>query len=139
MRKKPRKDIAEPRNAKSKMLVVLPMRAFGQDEMKSLCQLLTVEPAITELKASGKDIGHEGARALGVLLGNGRCALRRLAIGNSTFASDGGLHELLCGALENAVSAGESPSRCPLRALDFAFKDLRASDVPDLSALLGRC
>ena len=84
--------IAKAHNTGS--LVVLPMRTFGGQEMVALCDMLASNTTITELKASGKPIGAEGARAIGTLLASTDCSLRRLAVGDTNFGNEGGLHEM---------------------------------------------
>lgn len=120
--------IAKAHNTGS--LVVLPMRTFGGQEMVALCDMLASNTTITELKASGKPIGAEGARAIGTLLASTDCSLRRLAVGDTNFGNEGGLHEMRV-MLQN--------SQCSLHALDMSFKGLQASDAEDLAAVVGRC
>ena len=112
-------------------IVVLPFRTFADAEMVALCGLLAAAPAITEINSSGKALGAEGAAALGALLSNGRCALRKLAVGDAAFATGGGLQVLA----ESLVSA------CPLHVLDLGYKALdgaRDGKVA-LAPLLAHC
>jgi len=117
--------------ATSKTLVVLPFRAFGDAECAALCRGLEGNCTLTELKASGHALGHVGLGAVGSLLGSGRSALRRLAIGNSS----------LGGAGIRAMVAGLGKADCPLHALDLGLKGLgiNEGDEEELASLLMRC
>lgn len=101
--------------------------------MVALCDILTTDTVITELKASGKGIGADGARAIGRLLASGKCALRHVAVGDTSFGSAGGLNEVRI-ALE-----GDGASFCPLHVLDLSFKGLRRTDAEDLKVILNHC
>ena len=114
-------------------LVVLPMRSFGGSEMAALCSLLIGNSTVSELKASGKTIGTDGARALGELLASGQCGIRRLAVGDTTFGSGGGLQEV------RVVLESPNASQCPLEALDLSFKGLQPSTAEDVAAVLAHC
>ena len=112
-------------------IVVLPFRTFADAEMTALCGLLAAAPAITAINSSGKALGAEGAAALGALLSSGRCALRKLAVGDATFAESGGLRTL----------AGSVEASCPLHVLDLGYKGLDGArdGTSALTPLLSRC
>ncbi|KAL1521820.1 hypothetical protein AB1Y20_021471 [Prymnesium parvum] len=110
-------------------LCVLPFRSFGSEQCVALCDALRANRTLTELQASGHNIGQPGAEALGQLLGHPGCALRRLAIGHAGFGAEG-VAALLRG-LEDAA--------CPLLALDLELKGLGATAAAVLDALLRRC
>jgi hypothetical protein len=112
-------------------VTVLPFRRFGDAEMAALCKLLAATPSITEVHASGQALGPEGAAALGELLGSGRCALRRLAVGDQSLGTSGALRAL-CDGLAGAP--------CPLQVVDLSLKDLDGHrDGATLGAVVGQC
>ena len=114
-------------------IVVLPFRKFGDPELIALCEKLAAAPSITEIQASGKKLGADGANALGALLGSGKCALRKLAAGDSAFAECGGL-----GGLLHGLTTAANP--CPLQTLDLGLKGFDgARDGATLQALLSCC
>ena len=112
-------------------IIILPMRPFGGSEMVALSTLLDNEQTVTELRASGKHIGSDGARAMGALLGGNRCALLKLAIGGASFGVDGELEQLSSALVE---AGGE----CLLQELDLSFKALCGASVASLSGWLAR-
>ena len=115
-------DVASELISKAKAsgtIVVLPMRKFGSAELVALCEALDGNASVTELKASGKATGTDGARALGTLLASGCCGLRHLAVGDADFGVTGGLQ-----ALAQAFLDAEGGHPCPLHSLDLGFKGL---------------
>ena len=110
-------------------LVVLPFRKFGDAECVALCAQLAACD-LNELQASGHAIGEVGAQALGGWLGDERCALRRIAIGDASFGAAG----------LRALATGMRGGRCPLHSLDLSLKGLKGSQSGDaLAALLASC
>lgn len=113
----------------SSSLCVMPFRKFGAEECAQLCLSLHSNSTLTELLASGHDVGEEGARALGLLLAQPECGLRRLAIGHNGWGAEG----------LSALLHGLGDASCRLVDLDLSYKGLDASAAPSLATLLARC
>jgi len=110
-------------------LIVLPFRRFGDDECVELCAALADNVTLLELKCSGHALGAAGAEAVGRVLGSPSCAIRRLALGDSTFGGRG----------VSALLDGLGGAECRLLALDLGLKGLVAEDASHLAALLCLC